>query len=148
MMLDNIKVCGEWLFYIDDRLILKHKNLITNLGLNILAKLLTGEITLSSMHLALGTGTTAPNATDISLENELIRKQVSSKISQDNYARLRTMFQSAEANGTWTEAGIFINGTDTIGTGTLFNRITPPGGISKSSQQVLTIEIRLTFNNL
>lgn len=147
-MLDTIKVYGEWLFYIDDRLILKHKNLITNLGLNILAKLLTGEITLSSMYLALGTGTTAPNATDISLENELIRKQVSSKISQDNYARLRTMFQSTEANGTWTEAGIFINGTDTIGTGTLFNRITSPGGISKSSQQILTIEIRLTFNNL
>lgn len=136
---------GDWLFYIDDQLVHEQKNLITLGGLGMLAALFIGEQINVPFHLALGTGTTQPASTDTKLVSEALRKPVSSKTRQGNMVRLRTFFQSQEANGTWNEFGIFVAGTDEIGSGTLFNRIVPTGGISKASNQVLTIEVRITF---
>jgi len=97
-------------------------------------------------HLAMGTGTTAPASTDTKLEAEEIRKEVSAKLRQANMVRLRTYFLANEANQTWYEFGIFLGGTDEAETGTLFNRIVPTGGITKTSNQVLTVEVRITFS--
>lgn len=146
-MNDAIKITGEWLFYLDGQLVKREKNLIVQSGLNFLAALLIGEQTNSiPFHLALGTGTTAPAATDTKLVTEGLRKAVSSKQRQANMVRLRTFFLANEANGTWAEFGIFLAGTDQKDSGTLLNRIVPTGGISKESNQVLTIECRLTFS--
>jgi len=148
MQNENIQVTGEWLFYLDGQLIKREKNLVTQSGLNFLATLLIrdgGQSNDIPFHLALGTGTTSPAAGDTTLENEQLRKEVSAKTRQANLVRLRTFFLANEANDTWSEFGIFMAGTDTKDTGTLLNRITPTGGISKSSNQVLTIEVRATF---
>lgn len=143
---EGIKVSGEWLFYLDGHLVKREKNLIVQAGLNFLASLLINETTNSiPFHLALGTGTTAPAATDTKLVAEGLRKAVSAKTRQANLVRLRTFFTSQEANSTWYEFGIFLAGTDARDSGTLLNRITPTGGISKTAQQVLTVEVRITF---
>lgn len=141
-----VKVSGEWLFYLDGQLAKQEKNLIVQAGLNYLASLLIAENpNTMSIHLAMGTGTTTPAATDTKLVAEGLRKVVSAKTRQANMIRLRTFFLSSEANGTWTEFGIFLAGTDQKDSGTLLNRIVPTGGISKASNQVLTIECRITF---
>jgi hypothetical protein len=146
MTLETIKVTGEWLFYLDGQLVKQEKNLIVQAGLNFLASLLINETTNSiPFHLALGTGTTAPAATDTKLVNETLRKEVSAKTRSANMVRLRTFFLSGEANSTHYEFGIFLAGTATKDSGTLLNRITPTGGISKTSQQVLTVEVRITL---
>ena len=145
---EPIAITGEWLFYLDGRLVKREKNLIVQAGLNFLAQLLireNGQTNDIPFHLALGTGTTAPAATDIKLVTEGLRKAVSAKTRQANMARLRTFFLPSEANATWYEFGIFLAGTATKDSGTMLNRIVPTGGISKSAQQVLTIECRLTL---
>lgn len=144
---EAIVITGEWLFYLDGQLVKREKNLIVQSGLNFLAALLTGEqVSDVPIYLALGTGTTAPAATDIKLVAEGLRKAISAKTRQANLVRLRTFFTAQEANQVWYEFGIFLAGTANKDSGTLLNRITPTGGISKSSQQVLTIECRLTFS--
>jgi len=148
MINEAIHVTGEWLFYLDGQLIRREKNLIVQSGLNFLAQLLireNGQTNDIPIHLSLGTGTTAPAAGDTKLVAEGLRKQVSAKTRQANMVRLRTYFLPNEANSTWYEFGIFLAGTDAANTGTLLNRIVPSGGISKASNQTLTVEVRLTF---
>ena len=141
-----VRVSGQWLFYLDGQLIRQEKNLVVQSGLNFLAALLINEQTNNiPFHLALGTGTTAPAATDTKLVAEGLRRAVSAKQRQANIVRLRTFFLANEANGTWTEAGIFLAGTDAKDSGTLLNRIVPSGGLSKAANQVLTVEVRITF---
>ncbi len=144
---EAVKVSGEWLFYLDGQLVKREKNLVVQSGLNFLAALLIAEQTNSmSIHLALGTGTMAPAATDTKLVTEGLRKAVSAKTRQANLVRLRTFFLASEANATWYEFGIFLAGTATKDSGTLLNRIVPTGGISKTSSQVLTVEVRVTIS--
>jgi hypothetical protein len=150
--LDQVKVTGEWLFIFADpeggiQEVRRHKNLITQAGLNFLAALLINEYPNDiPIHLAMGTGTTPASAGDTKLQAEGIRKFVSAKTRQANLLRLRVFFGASEANGTWNELGIFLAGTDLPDNGTLFNRLLPPGGISKASNTVLTVEARITFS--
>jgi len=146
-MQDGIKVKGEWLFYLDGQLVKREKNLIVQSGLNFLAKILANQQTNDvPVHCLLGTGTTTPAATDTKLQNEVLRKVVSAKQVQANLIRFRTFWLANEANGTWTEFGLAFAGTDQKDSGTLLNRIVPTGGISKASNQVLTVEARITFS--
>jgi len=142
---ENIKITGEWLFYLDNYLVKREKNLLVQAGLNYLASLLIAENTNEmSIYLALGTGTTAAAAGDTTLENEGLRKIVSAKTRQGNMVRLRTYFLASEANNpSWTEFGIFLAGTDVRDSGVLLNRLVTP--FSKSANTALTIEVRLTF---
>jgi hypothetical protein len=143
---EGIKVFGEWLFYLDGLLVRREKNLIVQSGLNFLAALLIGEQASDvPVHLALGMGTAAPLAGDTKLVAESLRKRVSAKTRQANMVRFRTYFLPIEANQTWQEFGIFLAGTDVPNTGTLLNRVVPSGGISKASNQTLTVEVRITF---
>ena len=145
-IIDKISVTGEWLFYLDGVLVKREKNLIVGVGLNYLASLLVNENTNDmAVYLAYGTGTTAAANGDIKLEIESGRKIVSTKSRSGAMAKLRTFFITTEANGTWTEFGIFLAGTTVADSGTLLNRILPTGGIAKTASTVLTIEVRITF---
>lgn len=142
----TVKVTGEWLFFLNNKLVRQEKNLLVQCGLNFLAKLLIREDDQTNdipFHLALGTGTTAAAAGNTKLEVEKLRKVVSAKTRQVNLVRLRTYFLASEANQDWQEFGIFLAGTDEKDTGTLLNRLVSP--VSKTSQQALTIEVRITF---
>lgn len=141
----GFSVKGTWFFYYDNGTVLKAENLITQSGLNYLASILVNEKTNDvPMHLALGTGTASAKLEDVKLGNEGIRKVVSSKQRQGNMARIRAFFQAHEANGDWTEFGIFLSGTSTKDSGVLLNRLVTP--ISKASNQVLSVECRITIS--
>lgn len=142
--LEGIHITGHWRFIYEDGTVIERKNLITQSGLNKLAALLINEGTNDiPFHLAIGTGTNAASAGDTKLQTESLRKLVSAKTRQANMVRLRTFFLSNEANGNWNEFGIFLAGTDQKDSGKLLNRLVSP--ISKASNTVLTIEVRITF---
>lgn len=146
---DKIKIKGEWIFTLDDgtkKIEKFEKNLLVQSGLNFLAALLINEETNAmSIYCAYGTGTTAAASGDTTLEAEGGRLAITSKSRLANVAKLRTFFTTAQANGTWTEWGIFLAGTSQADSGTLLNRVLPSGGIAKTSSTVLTVEVRITF---
>ncbi|NTW04528.1 MAG: hypothetical protein HGA27_00235 [Peptococcaceae bacterium] len=146
-MNEKLRLSADWHFIYGDGTEIIHKNLIVQGGLDFLASLFIGERTSSfATYLALGTGTTAPVANNTKLETEGSRKIVSSKTRQGSELRIRTYFLASEINQTWTEFGLFVEGTSVANSGVLFNRIVPTGGITKASNQTLTIEIRLTIS--
>lgn len=122
------------------------RNQIPVSGLNFLASLLANEKTNNcAAHIALGTGTTATTATDTKLQTEGFRKAASSRkrVAGVGQFRLRTFLTGTEAIGTWTEIGVFFEGTGVADTGTLWSRWLPTGGINKSTTNiVLTVEHR------
>jgi len=143
---DKTKVSGYWTFTYSDGTVKTEKNLITQSGLNAMAALFIGEIPAdSAIYLAVGTGTTAAITGDTALGNEGFRKILTSKTRNLNEVRLRFFMMSSEGVGNWSEAGVFIAGTAQSGSGQLLNRILPTGGISKASNQVMTIEVRIPF---
>ena len=121
------------------------KNKITQGGLSFLAAIFANmETNEVPKFLVLGTGTTPAHIMDTQLEAEGFRKAATSQSRDAGMARIRFFLLASEANGDWSEWGVIIKGTALSG-GTLFNRILPPGGISKQSNTVLTVELRLTF---
>lgn len=145
-MQDGIKVKGEWLFWLDGKLVYQGENLVTQSGLNYQAGLFVGEVPADvPIHLAMGTGTNKALLTDTKLQTEGFRKAISSKTRQDNQVRVRTFLLAVEGNGEWTEFGLFFSGTDMPDSGQLFNRIVNPAGIRKFQNQTLTVEVRVSF---
>ena len=133
-------------FYLDGVLVKREKNLIVGVGLNYLASLLVNENTKRyGVYLGLRYGQHSGCKRGYKAEIESGRKIVSTKSRSGAMAKLRTFFITTEANGTWTEFGIFLAGTTVADSGTLLNRILPTGGIAKTASTVLTIEVRITF---
>lgn len=100
--------------------------------------------TLRINYSALGTGTTAPANGDTTLETESYRKLISSETNADNIAYFTAFYTAVECNGTYREAGLFINGTGTIDTGTLFSRVAI--NITKTVSETLTIDYTVTIS--
>lgn len=151
---ENIGVSGTWLFTWRDEVgnILETReehNLITQSGLNSLASLFIGELAQScAIYLAMGTGETAAVSTNTTLETEGYRKILASMTRELNEVRLRFFLLTGEANGEWSEMGVMLAGTEMKDSGQMLNRILPPGGIRKASNQTLTVEVRLKFQGV
>ena|GEM_PF-1836526 len=146
----DIGIAGEWTFRYGDGKIIECRNQITQDGLNALGDYFIQALSNSNVPfwLALGTGTVAATISDHTLGIEGYRKSVSTKARDTGTSllRLRTFLMQTEAIGTWTEAGIIVGGTSAFDSGTLINRVVPPGGIAKPSGNLaLTIECRLTL---
>lgn len=77
---------------------------------------------LNLTHMAFGTGTTAALRSDISLSVEGFRKALSSKSFKGSKFTCKLALATSEANFTITEVGVFANGSDTAGSGTLISR--------------------------
>jgi len=146
---ENIGVSGTWRFIwrdengnvIETR---EEHNLITQSGLNALAAIFVGEIPVNNaIYLAVGTGTTAAASGNTKLEGEVFRKAIAVKTRELNELRFRFFFTPGEANGDWSEQGVFLAATEITDSGQILNRILPPGGISKVSRNTLTVEIRI-----
>ena len=75
----------------------------------------------SITHMATGTGTASPSQSDTSMSAELFRKAPASKIAGTDTVTCKMILLPAESNGTITELGVFCNGTDTAGSGTLIS---------------------------
>jgi len=153
-MKENIGVSGTWLFTWRDKdgNILETReehNLITQSGLEALAALFIGEIPQeNAIYLAMGTGETEAASGDKKLETEGFRKALTSKTRDLNEVRLRFFLTTSEAIGEWAELGIMLAGTEMKDNGLNLNRILPPGGIRKASNQTLTVEVRIKFQGV
>jgi len=151
----TITVNAEWLFYFED-VITKKKwtegpfsNKVVQNGLENMAALLIGEVPseTAAMHCVIGSNSTAAQSDDdVSDMGENYRKVITSKSRQGAMARLRTFFQTNEANGDHQCVGIVARSTDQAGSGVLLNRLVQP--FSKAGNTVLTIEVRMTFQEV
>jgi hypothetical protein len=148
-MKENIGVSGTWIFEWSDGTRRIEKNKITQSGLEALAALFIGELPQeNAIYLAMGTGATEAITGDKKLAAEGYRKILTSKTRNLNEVRLRFFLTTGEAIGEWAEMGVFLAGTEMKDSGLNLNRILPPGGIRKASNQTLTIEVRLRFQGV
>jgi len=126
-----------------------HKNVMPAVGRQAIGRRL-GNIGLKAnegmvTYGAVGTGTTAPQASDTQLEVELDRKLIASTSYAANVITIRTFFTTAEAVGNLKEFGLF--GEDASGTpdsGTLFQRALIDK--TKTASKTLTVESVITIS--
>lgn len=125
------------------------ENLTPTVGFQQLCKALSGNIaTIAEIGVnyhAMGTGTNSPASTDTQLQTESTRKLLASKTYSNNKAYYTAFYAAAEAVGTFTEIGLFINGTATANSGVLWDRSLL--SIIKSNTQTLTIDYEDIFIN-
>ena len=134
------RICRVEVYYYD--------NLIPTAGRAALASWLTsGSPTPASLRLnytALGTGANAPANGDTQLQTETYRKAISSATSANNIAYATAFYTAIETSGTFTEAGVFMNGSAGANTGTLFSRVAV--SITKTTSTTLTIDYTITIS--
>jgi hypothetical protein len=94
-------------------------------------------------YVALGSGTNAPANGDTTLQTEVYRNLVASRTYANNIAYLTGFFSATETNGTYKEAGLFIEGTGAANSGTLFSRVAL--NITKSNTETLTLDWTITI---
>jgi hypothetical protein len=132
----------------------ENKNLVMDspgYGLDLVIQRLVGINTYSLNILwgEIGTGTTAPTVNDTALVAPTNRGAVS---FQEDYAATDAIVQfyftdAALTNTTYGEFGTFVDGTSTIGTGRLFNRVALSPTYTKVSGQDTTVEVDFTIVN-
>lgn len=129
------------------------KNLVVtgnNTGRNLIAQRLGGTNTysLNITHADIGTGTNTPVNTDTQLQTPAIRAALTFVSVVNNVVTLQFFFSDALLpNGTYTEAGSFVDGSATISTGQLFNRVLFGTPYVKATAEDTTLEIELNINS-
>ena len=124
----------------------KKKNLIPTVGRAFIASRLAQVGTPQDIritHSAVGSGTNAAANGDTQLQNETFRKAIASASSSNEVAYFTAFYTAAEAVGTINEIGVFMNGTGTANSGTLFSRATL--SVTKSAVETLTIDYTITL---
>jgi len=126
---EMIKIYGvvEILHFRDGKLINKivANNLLTDVGLAQMAGLINGVVTTPFTYVAVGTGTTAPSATDTALVSEVMRvsatvSRTTTSVSNDTATWSATF--NFTASYALSEAGIFDASTG----GNMLSRVTYP----------------------
>ena len=120
-----VKVSGVLEIYKGNTMVYQSNNLIVNGAIEYLHNLLIGDSSLYTVaYLALGTGVSSTVGTMTGLEVEGFRKGITNLSVVSGEIVLKTLLEATDANGTWTEAGLFLSdGSLTLDTGTLFSRI-------------------------
>lgn len=115
-----------------------------------MAKAITGGIAtvteIKITHQELGTGTTTPANGDTGLQTPSAgtRKTISSMAYSSNQMNFTSFWAATEATGTWREFALFINGTGTSNSGTLFNHVAI--NITVGASDALTIDGTVTVS--
>jgi hypothetical protein len=95
-------------------------------------------------YVALGSDSTAPTENDTTLGTETLRATFSDRYNASNTAYFDKFFGTAEVGGnSYSEAGLFIDGTASIDTGFLTSRLII--NETMSVNETLTINASLTF---
>jgi len=128
----------------------EYHNKIPDAGLAALAsQLADASPSVSPMTLSyteLGTGTNAPAAGDTALQTPTFRKAIASRTRSGAIVYASAYYTAAECSGTFREAGIYIGGSSTPGSGTLFSRVAI--NITKANTETLTIDYTLTLSSV
>jgi len=145
---------GIWRFTIRDAVtgrikrVQTYRNLLPTVGRAAIANHLTSATpspaALRINKTALGTGVTAPANGDTQLQTETFRKDTASATNSNNVGFVTAFYTAPEVSGTFREAGLFINGTATVNSGTLFSRVAI--NITKTASETLTIDYTLTIS--
>lgn len=108
---------SEW------KTVVHKKNLVVNTGIAQVAGLINGTATGEFSYIAIGSGTTAPSATDTALQNELARGDATeSRVTTDTTNDTAQWVYTFTATSSWavSEAGVF----NASSGGTMLNRVT------------------------
>lgn len=106
-----------------------------------LAKIAEGIQNFSSPYLVIGDDT-APGY----VITEVFRKPVSVVTRDDNVVRFRTQLLSTEGNGDHQKTCIYVEASDTPGTGVMLNMLRQLW--SKTNLMILTVECRITVQEV
>lgn len=123
------------------------ENLICLVGRSVIAQRLSNDTTYTGVinYGLLGTGSTAVNASDTTLETEVFRKITAPTSFTDNQAFIDFFYSKSDTNGTYNEFGTVIDGTASADTGQLFTHALT-GGWVKSSNESMTIAVIYDIN--
>lgn len=156
---ENIKVTGKCRIIKSDSATGKtisvtpfYGNLVmngTDTGLNLLADRLNGTNTysLNITHCDIGTGTTAPAISDTTLQTAVARTTKATGSVTGASITLRFFFADGDlANGSYYETGLFIDGTATVSTGKIFDRLLFGSVYTKGTGEDTTLEFIINFN--
>lgn len=131
----KLKLKSEWYFeYQDGSVKGPFLNSFPPEGLAKIAELLRGA---SSPYLVIGDDT----ASGFTI-TEIFRKPVSVVTRDDNVVRFRTQLLSTEANGDHQKTCIYVEASDTPGTGVMLNMLRQLW--SKTNLMILAVECRIT----
>lgn len=95
-------------------------------------------------YVALGTGVNVPANADTKLQTETYRNTVASQTNANNVCYQTGFFNATECNGTYKEAGLFIEGTGVADSGTLLSRVAI--NITKAVTETLTLDWTITIS--
>lgn len=122
----------------------ENHNIETTVGMAVIANALWNPSAAPRVtHVELGSGTNAATAGDTALQTPVYRNALASGNNVSNVVSLTGYYNLTETSGTFREAGLFIAGTGTLGTGTLLARTAM--NVTKTTSQTLTVEWAITF---
>ncbi len=128
----------------------KYHNKIPTVGLAALANNLTASspspVNILIAYVEVGTGTNAPAAGDTTLQTANTRTAVVSRTNANGVAYVTGFYSATQAVAALKEAGLFIGGSITLGTGTLFSRVAI--NITKGNTETLTLDWTITFSSV
>lgn len=130
------------------RLVVEARNLVTSAGRSLILTYIgnSGTTAAFAQQYAVGTGAIAQvSPSDAALASELFRAAPSSYTVVGNQVTISTIFSTSQANGAWTNCGLFGNGaTSTTGSGTLMTHLlctyTKTSAVSVTSDYYLSLQ--------
>lgn len=152
--IDVLRATGQAFLHLVDKLNsichvrrIVYENLVPTVGRTMIANNLTNVTPTYNPLInkfAVGTGATAPDNADTTLETETYRNNVASRTNAANIAFITGFINATEDDGTYAEAGLFADGTGSPDTGALISRVAI--SITKSNTETLTIDWDLTIS--
>lgn len=123
------------------------RNQVVSVGRQCFTARLINELTYTGVinYGALGTSSTAVSDAQTTLVAEVKRKGVATRTRVANTATIRFFYSKSDTSGTYEEFSTFIDGTATVDTGQMFNRVLT-GGWTKSSSESLTVTAQFDLN--
>lgn len=121
----------------------------TDTGINVILDRLGGTLTytLDLSYGDIGTGNTAAAVSDTTLQTVTARAaRVYSAVSGSTLTVRYFFTDAALANGTYREFGTFMDGTSTVSTGKIFNRVVLASPYVKTAGIDSTIEVQFTIS--
>jgi hypothetical protein len=126
----------------------QYQNLVVLTGRSVFARILAGDTTYTGAinYGALGSGSTAVSSANTQLATEVKRKLYGTRTQTGAQANLDFYYSKSDTNGTYNEFGTFIDGTATVNTGQLYNRVLT-GGWTKSASESMTVSLQVDIND-
>jgi hypothetical protein len=138
---EEIVAISEW----DDNLVMRG----VDTGLDVILDRLAGNLTysLDLTYADIGTGTNTPAITDTTLQTPTVRAlRALASVSGASVTMQYFFTDAALANATYREFGTFMDGSATISTGRIFNRILFSSPYVKTSGIDTTVEVQFTVS--